>query len=305
MAQHGRQLIARDGVSASRTAGQSFPIAIHRMDGATKPAGDVKVAIPIRVRGMSVQNKFFDENTETSLVSPQSLVTRLQNLVELETEVHVVNLKSKVGGTFRVVWVDTVGKDGFHNFGLELSQADGDLWQIQFVNSGEVTADVEFWIECQHCRQRLKVPVPQARAEFFAGGFQTSRPCDRCKATTPWTSSVDPATEAAADAQGRARGKKQGKELRRKGRVPLSMQIKVVRDNFGFAFEEICTTLNVSRGGACFVSAHHYAIGESLKVFMPYKEGELGIPVPARVVRRNPLEGSPHHAIAIKLEEAR
>lgn len=283
---------------------ESSPIATHSMDGATKPGEHFKIAIPIRVRGMSVQNKFFDENTETEIVSPQTVVTRLRSLVELETEVHVMNLKSKVGGTFRVVWVDTVGRDGFHALGLELSQADGDLWKIQFANSGEVAGEAEGWIECQRCHQRLKASVPGARAEFLVQGFQISRPCDRCKATTPWAFSVDPATQAAPDARGRAAGKKHGKELRRKGRVPLSMQIKVVRDNFGFPFEDICTTLNVSRGGACFVSAHQYAVGEALKVFMPYKEGELGIPVPARVVRRDPVKGSPHHAIAIKLEEA-
>jgi hypothetical protein len=274
------------------------------MDSVTKSGQHIEIAIPIRVRGMSVENKFFDENTETRLVSPQRMVTRLRNLVELENEVHVVNLKSMVGGTFRVVWVDTVGRDGFHNLGLELTQAEGDLWKIQFADSGEVATEAEGWIECQRCHQRLKVRVPEARAEFFVAGFQIARPCERCKATTPWAFSTDPATEAAVDAPGRLGSKKRGKELRRKGRVPLRMQIKVVRDNFGIPFEDICTTLNVSRGGACFVTAHPYAVGETLKVFMPYKEGELGIPVPARVVRRNPLQGSPQHAVAIQMEEA-
>ncbi len=82
------------------------------------------------------------------------------------------------------------------------------------------------------------------------------------------------------------------------------MQIKVVRDNIGLPVEDICKTLNVSRGGACFVSAQNYAVGETLMVFMPYKEGELGIPVPARVVRRDPVKDSPRLAVAIQLEEA-
>ena len=258
------------------------------------------MAIPIRVRGMSVENKFFDEKTETELVGPQSVVTRLQNLVELETELHVLSLKSNLGGTFRVVWVDTVGKDGFHNLGLELNQAEGDMWKIQFADSGEAAGPAEGWIECQRCHQRLKAPVPEARTEYFVQGFLISRPCDRCKATTPWAFSIDPAEET----PGRKAGGKRGKEMRRKGRVPLRMKIKVVRDSFGFRFEDICTTLNVSRGGACFVTPHQYAVGETLKVFMPYKEGELGIPVAARVVRRDPVKGSPNHAIAIQLEEA-
>ena len=270
------------------------------MDSATKSDAHAEMAIPIRVRGLSVENKFFDEETETMLVGPQSVVTCLQHLVELETELHVLNLQSNLGGTFRVVWVDTVGKDGLHNLGLELTQAEADLWRIQFADSGEVAGQAEGWIECRRCHQRLKTLIPESRPEFFVEGVLISRPCDRCKATTPWAFSVDPAEETAR----RTVGPKHGKEMRRKGRVPLRMKVKVIRDSFGFHFEDICTTLNVSRGGACFVSAHQYAVGENLKVFMPYEEGELGIPVPARVVRRDPVKGSPDHAIAIQLEEA-
>jgi len=273
------------------------------MDDTTKRGDHFKIAIPIRVRGMSVENKFFDETAETNLVSPQIVITRLRNLVDLETEVHVTSLKSEVGGTFRVVWVDTVGKDGFHHLGLELSQAEGDLWKIRFANQKAGNDGAEAWLECQRCHQRLRTRVPEADPEFFVDGFLISRPCERCKATTPWAFSVDPAAEAAGGGQGRS--KKSGKELRRKGRVPLSMQIKVVRDNFGLPYEDICKTLNVSRGGACFVTAQNYAVGETLDVVIPYKEGELAIPVPARVVRRDPVKGSPHLAVAIKLEEAR
>ncbi len=35
------------------------------MDEVTKPVDRVRAAIPIRVRGMSTQNKFFDETAET------------------------------------------------------------------------------------------------------------------------------------------------------------------------------------------------------------------------------------------------
>jgi hypothetical protein len=83
------------------------------------------------------------------------------------------------------------------------------------------------------------------------------------------------------------------------------MQIKVIRNNFGLPSEDICTTLNVSRGGACFVSALNYALGETLDVIMPYKEGELAIPVTARVVRLDPVKDGRHLAVAIKMEEAR
>src|SRR5579859_711402 len=92
----------------------------------------VQLALPIRVRGMSIHNKFFDEATETILVSEHGFMSRLQNLVELDTQVHVVCLKNNVAATFRVVWVNTRSKNGFHQVGFEVLESEGDMWGIHF-----------------------------------------------------------------------------------------------------------------------------------------------------------------------------
>ena len=107
----------------------TFRIAL-RMYEKQRRSDRIQMAFPIRVRGMSVDNKFFDEETATRWLSKFGLMTRLRNLVDLETEVHVTNLRNAVGGTFRAVWVNTRARDGFHDIGLEVSDVAGDMWGI-------------------------------------------------------------------------------------------------------------------------------------------------------------------------------
>jgi hypothetical protein len=282
------------------------------MDEKEQPRSRVKVAFPIRVRGLSSDNKFFDEPGETCLVSRGLLVTRLQNLVDLETELYVINSDNNVGGLFRVLWVNTQPQEERYDVGLELIQADDDPWGISFPAEQEESAEpaAETWLACQRCHQRLLTPVPEATAEFFYEGFRISRTCDHCRATTPWefapaeTPEAGP-TAAEAAGVGRIRMRKPYIESRRKGRAPIETDIKVIRAREGTILEDICKTVNVSRHGAYFLTKETYAVGERVSVVLHYKEGDVSIPVPAYVVRVEPPKDGVHNAVAIRLETER
>ena len=282
------------------------------MDEKQQPRSRVKVAFPIRVRGLSSDNKFFDEPGETCLVSRGLLVTRLQNLVDLETELYVINSDNNVGGLFRVLWVNTQPQEERHDVGLELIQADDDPWGISFPAEQEESAEpaAETWLACQRCHQRLLTPVPEAAAEFFYEGFRISRTCDHCRATTPWefapaeTPEAGP-TAAEAAGVGRIRMKKPHIESRRKGRAPIETDIKLIRAREGTILEDICKTVNVSRHGAYFLTKEAYAVGERVSVVLHYKEGDVSIPVPAYVVRVEPPKDGVHNAVAIRFETER
>lgn len=264
----------------------------------------IQIAIPLRVRGMSTQTKFFDEETETTWLSKYGLMTRLRNLVDLEMEVHVTNLTNSVAGTFRVVWVNRRGHEGFHDIGLELSEAEGDLWGIHFPpweQEGEESV-ARVWLECERCHNRDLSTVPEAEYEYLSEGFLIARHCDRCKATTPWEFAVE--VEIITDPEHPAKGKRSGeKENRNKGRVPMKMKIKVTRRVYGTPLDDICETENVSRNGVYFLSSQHYDVGERVEVVMPYKEGDVPIPVPAQVVRLDWPKQSSFRAVAIRLEK--
>jgi len=272
----------------------------HSIDEIERPRQRVRAIIPVRVRGMSTRQKFFDESTETSYVGKSSVITRIQNFVDLETELHVVNLRNNLGGTFRVTWMNTEGKEGWHDVGLELSEGEGNLWEIA-PPSGEEATDAPLphaWLQCHRCHEGQLTPVPEAEDEFIVDGFVISRPCDRCKATTPWGFTPAETEDATAGAE-------RQKNMRSTGRAPLNIKIKVIREAYGMPLEDICETVNMSRSGACFQSRKSYAVGEQLRVILPYKEGDVAIPVPARVVRLDHAKDGSFHAVAIKLEEGK
>jgi PilZ domain len=264
----------------------------------------IQVAIPIRVRGMSATSKFFDEETRTTWLSKYGIMTRLRNLVDLETEVHVTNLKSTVAGTFRAAWVNTRERDGLYDIGLELNEAEGDLWGIHFP-PGEIPPDetiAPVWLECRHCHEHKLAPVPEAEFEYLREGFLIARHCERCKATTSWEFAVQ-AEIVVEPGEGTRTRKKADKDLRGKGRAPIKMKIKVIRHPFGTRLEEICVTDNVSRNGVYFFSSQSYDVGEPIAVVMPYKEGDVTIPVPANVVRMDRMRNASQHGIAVQLQK--
>lgn len=267
------------------------------IDETDRPQQRVKASIPVRVRGMSTRHKFFDEASETSYVGKSSLITRIQSFVDLETELHVVNLNNNLGGTYRVTWINLEGQEGWHDLGLELMEAEANIWEIA-VPSGDEAPVAPFphaWLQCQRCHGGKLTPVPEAEVEFISDGFVISRPCDTCKATTPW--GFTPATEGkASDGDG-------GKEMRGMGRAPLNMKVKVLRGSYGSALEDLCETINISRGGACFLTHKGYKVGEHVQVILPYKEGDVAIPVPARVVRLDKTEDGTFNSVAIQLED--
>lgn len=275
----------------------------------------LRVAIPIRVRGMSSQNRFFDEQTETDWVSEQDVTSHLRTLVELDSEVYLTNLKTNVGGTFRVIWTNTRELNGFHPLGLELLDPEGDLWAMTFpvAEPAEGAVVPQVWLECQRCHRKLLTPVPEARGEFFVEGFRVARHCEPCRATTTWgfTTQAEPAAPPAPEAEPEtpppateappASQPKRQEDQRGKGRAPLKMTIKVTRKKYGTTLEDICQTVNVSRNGVYFLSHQNYEVGEALEVILNYKEGDLALPAPAKVVRQDQPKGTFQKGIAIRL----
>lgn len=267
----------------------------------------VRARVPVRVRGMSAEHRFFDETTETRAVGPEHAVLFLQNLVDLETDLHVTSVHSGLGGTFRVVWVNSLRRAGVYTLGLELADAEGELWQG--IEGEPEAAGESFALECSRCGAQAEGAIAEASAEDVDAGFLIARPCEKCKATTAWqlpaaTPLVDQSGEAADMAAARA-ADAATQDQRRKGRAPISLRIKIIRKKYGTSLEDVCETVNVSRGGALFLSSQIYEKGEGVEIILPYEEGATDIPVAARVVRRDVQAGSQLHAVAIQLVEPR
>lgn len=254
----------------------------------------IQLAVPIRVRGMSIQNKFFDDETATILISKYGIMTQIRSQVDLEAEVHVVNLTNDISGTFRVVWVNTRAREGFHQVGLEVIEMAGNMWGIFFPSEDSSTEEptAQAWLECKSCHQKLLAPIPQAELEHLVVGVVVARQCDRCKATTTWELTIE-------EVQAPAAGKK---SPRARTRAALKLNIKVIREAGGITAEEICETINVSRNGAYFLTAGDYQVGERIKIVLPYKKGDGVRPATAIVTRQDQVEGPFNHAVGIHIE---
>lgn len=264
------------------------------------------MGFPIRVRGMSREHKFFDEQTETKFIGQYGFMTQLRSLVDLEAEIHVVNLKNDVAGTFRVVWVNVRNRDGFHHLGVEVYEAPDDLWGIYFppIEPGVDLPDDRVWLRCRTCKQKELATVPQAGLEHLEAGVIVARQCDQCKATTVWEF-IQPADGAPGDAAGSSSDEKKDKEDQRaRKRQTLSLNLKLIRKLGGMEVDDVCKTIDVSHMGACFLTPQIYKVGEPVKVILPYKKDSATVPVGARVIRIVQPKGTSHYAVAIQLDTA-
>jgi PilZ domain len=258
----------------------------------------VRTGLPVRVRGMSAEQRFFDEETGTLVLSANEVMLRIHALPELDSEIHITSLKNGVAGIFRVIWLGAEPQQGFHELGLEKIDSEGDLWEMTFPppTSPEEESLPTYQLECRRCHQQILTMIPEAEAEFIRPGFRVARPCERCKATTGWEFTLP----------GESKEEKQGEgagflDLRGKGRAPIKIRVKITRKKFGSVLQDVCQTENLSRTGAYFLTSQIYEVGELVSVILPYKEDDVAIPVSARVVRLARESSGSYRGVAIQL----
>ncbi len=271
-------------------------------------AGAPEVRLAVRVRGMSHEHRFFDEVASTTRLTEEFIVIRLRDRVDPDSELHITNMRTQVGGTYRVAWINMRSDEGLHAVGLELLDPEGEIWEPGSIPEGVDSAGGPpvALLECQRCHKRVSTPLPEAEAESLGEGFTIARHCEPCRATTAWTIAVEAPPESAQPeseaAPASSTGKRQyTKEQRQKGRAPLRMPIKTIRHRYGAMVFDVAETINVSRTGVYFATDQSYEVGGEVKVIMPYHPNGVAIPVVARVVRQDEPSGTTGKRVAIHL----
>jgi hypothetical protein len=274
-------------------------------------AGAPEVNLAVRVRGLSHEERYFDEQGSATRLTRDFIVIRLSKRVDLEIEVHVVNMQTQIGGIYRVAWINILPEQGWHSVGLELLDPEGEIWEPNSIYDGLGTADAApaVLLECQRCYQRVHTTVPEAEPTSLREGFTIARPCDTCKATTGWGYVVEKpvagealAAAETAPADGSAdQSAESPKDKRQKGRAPIQLKIKIIRTRYGMPTVDICETINVSRTGVYFKTEQKYELGETLDVVLPYDPDSVAIPVMARVVRQDERRGTYAKYVAVQL----
>jgi hypothetical protein len=293
------------------------------MESRYKIAGAPEVKVAVRVRGLSHDEHYFDEQTSTTRVTQDFVVVRLSKLIDLDIEVHVTNLRTQVGGIYRVAWINTRPEQGLHSLGLELLHPEGEIWEPGSIPEGLEAGDAAPFVllECQSCYQTVSTRLLEAETASLGEGFTIALPCDTCKATTKWAYVVEKPIAAEAIPQGEAHPHARGagaattstgksahpsaqflKDQRQKGRAPINLAVKIIRTKHGLPIFDICETINISRTGVCFSTEQGYEVGETLEVILPFHpDSIMAIPFQGRVVRQDRRPGTLRKRVAIQL----
>jgi len=282
------------------------------MEGRTSIAAAPELNATVRVRGMSQAHRFFDVQTFTSRVTEDYIVVLLGESVELDAELHVTNLRSQIGGTYRTAWTSPYFDEGTYRVGLELLDPEGEIWGVEELPGAAEDAGPlpPTLLACRRCSGKVSAEVPEAEPGALIAGFLISRHCDTCKATTAWAFCAEEApsppaeseaTEVAHEAAPAPRPTGPTRENREKGRAPIKLGIKITRSKYGMATHDVGETINVSRSGAYFATSHSYEPGEIVEVILPYQPDGLQIPVKARVIRQDDVPGTYQKRVAIHL----
>lgn len=118
-------------------------------------------------------------------------------------------------------------------------------------------------------------------------------------------STVTPAADTTAQSSAASSNAFKGSERRRRRRAKISAQVHVRFTASGF--EEICTSIDVSRDGLLFATARpSYSIGQAVEVTFPYSASAAALnkPEPAEVVRINE-QSAGRFAVAIQFVAAK
>jgi hypothetical protein len=281
-------------------------------------AGVPEAKIAIRVRGLTRELRYFDEQATTTRVTHDFIVIRLRELVDLDVELHVANRVTTVGGNYRVAWINTRAEEGLYAMGLELLEPEGEIWDPALIPAGANSSDEGpvIQLECERCHQVISSSIPEAEPDSLHEGFAIACHCDPCKATTSWifhaetapapetlTESSTAETPAPATLPNPTPVTPSGPqhENRQKGRAPIKMGIQIFRTKYGIDIFDICETINVSRTGVYFTTTQGYEPGERVKVVLPYHPHTMSIPVPALVVRQDERPGVHVKRVAIQM----
>jgi hypothetical protein len=267
---------------------------------------------------MSHEERYFDEQASTTRLTRDFIVIRLRERVDLDSELHIANMRTQIGGTYRVAWINTRAELGVYSVGLELLEPEGEIWEANSIPEVPETGDAAPVVQlaCERCHQKVATPLPEAENTSLGEGFSITRPCETCKATTCWVytdettfaAEATPQEETTPGAEATARTdasapKPAGalNEQRLKGRAPIRLAVKIIRTKYGRPTVDISETVNVSRSGIYFITNQGYEVGETLEVILPYRPDSVDIPVPARVVRHDECPGTHKKCVAIQL----
>jgi hypothetical protein len=262
----------------------------------------ILLRVPIEVKGTAAGGKPFREKTHTVAINRDGARIVLNHSVQPEARLTVTNFQNEMVCPFRVVGRVGESSGGHAEWGVECLEPDRNFWGIFFPPKADMPAEEELidaLLECSSCHFRELAQLTLEDYQTMTSRATLRRACTACGKSTEWTFGfVEGDREEAfgGPAASSAQAAAQGAERRRAKRVAVKLPVRI-------RLEEVGQTENLSHSGVCFSSQLTLRVGDVVMVTVGYAPGGGNKEIPARVVWRQPLEGTTRALYGVQLED--
>ena len=270
---------------------------------ANRRSDRVYLELRIQISGVDANGERFVELTQTLVVSRHGAKIISRHLLVPQQPLNLRCYKSGIETLARVV--GQIGRaDEAYYYGLEISDAQVNVWAIEFPSVAETEdAAGRVLLECIRCHAQEVVHLDVFALEVLLANQTLLRPCKQCpgQGNSLWKqAAVEEGRQMAVSKIGVMPGRTSNE--RRDPRIALRVAVCIRHPEFG---TELTTTENVSRGGFRFKSRRRYALGTIIEAALPYTPGAANIFAPAQVVYADeaPVEELYAHGVAYKPTE--
>jgi PilZ domain len=255
-----------------------------------------RILVPLRilVSGVDAVSKPFQEEAVTVSVNKHGACISLLRQLLPDQKLSIRNLENDVEAEFRVVGELRQVFGERREWGVETLCPECNIWGLDFEQPPD-HVQPKALICCSRCGNGSLSSLSSIEYDVLLAAGGISRHCESCGETTRW----QPGQMGSDLAPGTSPAPPRVDERRKHRRVRLSMLVRV-RDSQGES--AVAQTLDVSKGGALFLSRRRHHAGDILYLTLPSTDKPAPVESRARVVRTQMTEHGTLYAV--KFESA-
>lgn len=243
----------------------------------------IELKLSIEVAGTDCMGRAFLDQSHTLVISRHGAKILLQRKLVPQQELTIRCVTTGKEADGRVV--GQIGESsGSYQYGVEFLDEGVNPWDVEFPPLDDsVGAMGRVVLECAGCKTREVTYLNDFELEVLEANQHLSRICKRCGDVSWWSKSRGEASEPrVAPSPPLPAAPIEFQNRRREPRRVLRVTACVRSARFG---DDLVKTLDVSRGGLCFMSPWEYVKDMAIEVAVPYSPGGGCIFVPAKIVR--------------------
>jgi PilZ domain len=253
----------------------------------------VSLTLFLDISGKDSNGEDFSEPSKTLLINRNGAVIVFERSLVPEQIVHV--RRRAPGEAYREADARVVGefgrqKDGFL-YGIELTDANADLWGVDFPQASESSEAVaRMLLQCTYCHAREVVYLNEIELHGFETNRGIARHCKTCGIPSIWTQAPHEdkdkltarGTRTRRGAETQANVPPEGDQRERK-RMRFKTRLTACIRQPGVD-DELAVCEDISPLGMCFRSKRRYETDALIDVAVPYSPEAANIFLPARIV---------------------